>query len=100
MTSRRDMIPQGAKPPCNCRPTNVNNLAPEKGYNSLGISRPAHDLPVRPPAPGTVSLGIAAPNLFAYSLPKINLNWQSSSNSSDPKKQRTPRKSPDRKGYK
>lgn len=79
------------KPPCGCKPSNVNLLPPAKG----AMPRPSRKnllgaFPIRPPL--VYSLDASIPNVFMREAPKFLLQWESSASMANPAKQRTPRK--------
>lgn len=80
------------KPPCGCKPTNVNALPPAKSIPPRNPVNLLGAFPIRPPL--VYSLDASIPNVFLREAPRgrFNLQWTNSANNADPTKQRTPRK--------
>lgn len=82
------------KPPCGCKPTNVNNFSFEKGNNALDIGDGIGNERMRPSLVYSTITNI--PNIFRWTAPKQVLVWTSSASRANPKIQRTPLKKGDR----
>lgn len=84
------------KPPCNCKPSNVNTFGFAKGPDTSGaIASGLDGQRLRPSL--NYSLVSNIPNVFNQEIPKFVLNWTSSKDRANPRVQRTPRKSQDKK---
>jgi len=82
------------KPPCGCKPTNVNNYSFEKGNNDLNIGEGIGNERMRPSL--VYSTATNMPNIFRWTAPKQVLVWTSSASRANPKAQRTPPKRGDK----
>jgi hypothetical protein len=82
------------KPPCNCKPTNVNNYAFAKGDDSFPTGPGIGSEQMRPSR--VYSLVTNIPNIFRQEAPAYSLQWISSASSADPRIQRTPYKKADK----
>lgn len=80
------------KPPCTCRPTNVNDTAPPKGdfqVVTVGTGFPAG---VRMRPPKGFSLGPSIPRAFPQNPPKFSLTWNSATSRANPRATKSPKK--------
>lgn len=81
------------KPPCNCKPSNVNNTTFAKGNHALYTGPGLQGEQQRPP----IQAALTGPtvNIFRQAPPSHVLTWTSSKSRSNPVIQATPRKSTD-----
>lgn len=94
MVLKMDKRNDGLSPPCNCKPTNVNQLSFAKGPDYTNVGYGLEGQILRPSK--VYSLTSNVPNVFNEAPPKFVVTWTNSKDRANPMIQRSPKKRQDK----